>query len=543
MFNTKNKTLKKIFIFLALLFSIFNCFSQEKKIKILSSDISKVDEENFPNAVILIGNVKIAHDGATLECKKALFYKNKNIFKAIGEVVMEQGDSIIHYSDFANYNGNSKIAKSWGNVEVNNKEMKLSTDTLYFNRKKQVIYYPNNGTIQNKSDKLQSKTGIYDAKTKKFTAKTNVNVTTPENTLKSDHLDYYTNSKLIYLYGKSTITNLKDNSKIYAERGFYNTNNDISYFVKNTKLTHKNLTIFADSIYYDKKKGFASATNKIRVIDTINNIITKGNYAEIFEKKDSLFITNKAVGIIVKDKDSTYIHGDTIMVTGKPDKRIMKIYNNVKIFKSDLQGKCDSIHSSQVTGITKMFKNPVLWLNKSQITGEHIQFLSDLKTNKLDSLKILNNGFMVQKDSLNNDSFNQIKGRNIYGKFKNNKIETILVKGNAESLFFNVNEKNKKIETITQEMASDIEFTFKNNEIYQTKYINKSEGKTYPPSKFPKESYKLKGFIWREDERPKTKNDIFIKNNKKSSLKVEKEEILKAKELLTKENLKIENDK
>lgn len=527
--QSKLKTLKKLFL-LILSFYVSFSFSQTRKIKILSSDFSTVNEEKFPGATILSGNVKIAHEGATLDCKRALFYKNENLFKAVGEVVMEQGDSIIQYSDFANYNGNTKIAKSWGNVEVNDKEMKLSTDTLYFNRAKQILYYPNGGTIRDKTNTLKSLKGTYYTKNKKFTARSKVTVVNPDNKLESNHLDYYTNTNLAYLYGPSTITNLKDSTKIYAERGFYNTNTDVSYFVKNTKLFLKDRVVLADSMYYDKRKGFASATNKIKVIDTLNNMVTKGNYAEIFEKKDSLFIVDKAVGITVKDKDSMYVHGDTIMVTGKPEKRIVRTFHNVKIFKSDLQGKCDSIYTSQVTGLTKMYRSPILWSGKSQITGDSIQLLSNKKTEKLDSLFIFGNAFMIQKDSIDDKNFNQIKGRNMFGKFENNDIRTLLVKGNAESLYYNRNEETQKLETITKEIASDIEFTLEDNEIYETKYFVKSEGKTYPPSKFPEEDRKFKGFIWREDEQPKTKEDIFIKDAKIPPLKKGRTQIEAVKE-------------
>lgn len=534
--------MKKLFLFLLFTCSVFG-FSQTKKIQIISSEISTVDEEKFPDATILIGNVRIAHEGATLDCKRALLYKDKNLFKAVGEVIMEQGDSIIQYSDFANYDGNTKIAKSWGNVEANDKDMKLTTDTLYFDRTKQLLYYPSNGKIQDKKNTLKSRKGTYSTQTKKFTARTRVIVTNPDNKLESNHLDYYTNTKLAYLYGASTITNLKDSTKIYAERGFYNTNNDVSYFVKNTKLYLKDRTVFADSMYYDKPKGFASATYNIKVIDTVNNMVTKGNYAEIFEEKDSLFIVKRAVGITVKDKDSMYIHGDTIMVTGKPKNRIVRTFHNVKIFKSDLQGKCDSIYSSQVTGITKMFRDPVIWSGKNQITGDSIHILSDTITNKLDSLKIFNNGFMIQKDSVNDKLFNQIKGRNIYGKFEGNEIRTMLVKGNSESLYYNRNENTQILETITKEIASDIEFSFKNKTIYETKYFKQTEGTTYPPSEFPEDMSKFRGFIWREEERPLSKNDIFVKDGEKASIKNSKEtnnNIQKAKDNFIKESTKKE---
>ncbi|MBE7652422.1 hypothetical protein J2Q11_10365 [Tenacibaculum finnmarkense genomovar finnmarkense] len=505
--------MKKLFLFSFLIISIAS-FSQAKKIKILSTQLSTTDQEKYPDATILIGNVKMAHEGATLECKRALLYQKENIFKALGEVVIEQGDSIIQYSDFVLYNGNTKKATSWGNVEINDKEMKLSTDTLHFDRKNQLLYYPSGGTIRDKKNVLKSIRGTYFLKEKKFTAKSKVSVVNPQNKLESEHLDYYTNSHLAYLYGKSTITNLKDSTKVYCERGFYNTNTDVAYFVKNAKLFLKERTISADSLYYDKRQGFASATNNIKVIDTVQKMVTKGNYAELYEKKDSLFIIDKAVAITAIDKDSMYVAGDKILLTGKTNKRIIRIFNNVKIFKSDLQGKCDSIHTSQVSGLTRMFKNPIIWSGKNQITGDSIQLKNNTVTNKLDSLKVLKNAFMIQKDSLSEDDFNQIKGRNIYGKFEKSKLKTMLVKGNAESLYYNRNENTKKLETVTKEIASDIEFTFAENEIIETKYFKLSEGKTFPPSEFPSEEKKFRGFIWRGDEQPLSVDDLFKKDKK-----------------------------
>lgn len=505
--------MKRILLFL-LVSITFNLNSQTKKIQILSSEISTVDESRFPGATILIGNVKVAHEGATLDCKRALLYREKNVFQALGEVVIEQGDSIIQYSDFANYDANTKIAKSWGNVEVNDKEMKLSTDTLYFNRTDQILFYPTKGIIKDKINTLTSNKGTYFLEDKKFTAKTKVNVVNPDNILDSDHLDYYTNTNLAYIYGPSTVFNRKDSTKIYAERGFFDTDSDISYFVKNAKLFSKDKTVEADSLYYDKKRGFASATNRIKVIDTIQNMVVKGNYAEIFELQDSLFIIKKPVAISIMEKDSLYIHGDTILVTGKPEKRIIRTYHNVKIFKENLQGKCDSIHTNQETGLTKMFVDPILWSGKSQITGDSIHFKTSQTTNQLDSLFVLRNSFIIQKDSLDPNNFNQIKGRNIFGKFEDNDLRLMLVKGNAESLYYNRNDETLKLETITKEIASDIEFLLENNEVVQTKYFTKTEGNTFPPSQFPEEDRKFRGFLWREDEQPKKMEDIFIKDKK-----------------------------
>lgn len=519
-FCVKHKILKRIFFLFLILIPLF-ANTQIKKI-IYSAKIQDTNEEKYPGATLLIGNVIMNHEGAILTCQQALYYKKENFFKAIGNVLLKQGDTITQTSDYVDYDGNLKQALSWGNVVLKDPTMILTSDTLQFDRLNQKLYYKSYATIKDQTNTLRSKYGNYYLENKKFTATTQVNVLNPEHNLQSTNLDYYTDTGLTYFYGATTITNSKNKNRIYSEKGFYNTKTDISHFVKNAKLFLKERTIQGDSLYYDKKRGFASATNNIIVKDTVENFLTKGNYAELFELKDSLFIIKKAVAITIIDKDSMFVHGDTLLVTGKPDRRIIRIFNNVKIFKSDLQGKCDSIHTNQSTGLTRMFKTPVLWADENQITGDTIHLLSNIKTEKLDSLKVLNNSFINSKDSLSVDNFNQIKGRNIYGKFKDNSIKTLLVKGNAESLYYNRNEKNV-LESITKEISSNIEFTLTKGAIESIKYLKTTEGKTYPVSQLPEEVRKLKGFIWRENEQPKRMIDIFSKMNvKKSNIKSKK---------------------
>ena len=522
--------MKRIFL-LFLLFSTLVSFSQEKRKIEYKAEYQETDEDKFPGANILIGNVKMTHEGVVLTCQQALYYRKENFFKAIGKVLIKQGDTITQTSDYADYDANSKQALSWGNVVLKDPTMTLTTDTLQFDRLNQKLYYRTYATIRDATNTLRSKNGNYYLQNKKFTATTKVTVINPEHNLESNHLDYYTNSGLTYMYGPSTITNKQNSNKIYCERGFYNTKTDVSYFVKNAKLFLKERTVEGDSLYYDKRKGFASATNNIRVIDTVQNFVTKGNYAEIFEKKDSLFIIKKAVAISIIEKDSMFIHGDTLLVTGKPKKRIIRTYHNVKIFKSDLQGKCDSIHTNQETGLTRMFYNPVIWSDKNQITGDSIHLITNVITEKLDSLKVLNNAFIVSKDSLSKDDFNQIKGRNMFGKFKQNKLKLLLVKGNAESVYFNRNEETNVLETITKEVSSNIEFTLDNGVIESIKYLKKSDGKTYPPSMLPEDVRRLRGFVWRENEQPKKMEDIFVKG-KKDKLPINKKKKFNPKAIL-----------
>ena len=115
----------------------------------------------------------------------------------------------------------------------------------------------------------------------------------------------------------------------------------------------------------------------------------------------------------------------------------------------------------------------------------------------------------------------------MFGKFKENKLHLLLVKGNAESVYYNRNEETGIIETITKEISSNIEFTLEKGQIITIKYLKTSEGKTYPPSKFPQESRELIGFAWREAEQPKTKEAIFKDDNKEKAPAKSDKDIIK----------------
>jgi len=500
----------KNILFILIAFISIQSFSQSKRVKILKADNTFVKPE-YPGATIVLGNVFVEHEGATLRCDKAYIYQDIKLIKAIGNVIMNQGDTVFQYSKYADYDGLKKMATSWGDVLLKDELMELRTDTLHFDRINQHLYYKSGGTIKDTTNVLKSKIGNYYLRTNKFQAFNRVDVLNKDgSTLVSNHLDYYTSTGIADLYGPSTITT--DGNRIYTEKGHHNSKTNISHFLKNSKIFYGDRTIEGDSLYYNKNIEYASATGNIKVIDTTNNSFIKGNFAEYFKLKDSVYITDKAEAISIMENDSIHIHGDILMVTGKVEDRIVKAYNHVKIFKSDLQGKCDSLITFEKTGLTKLLTNPVLWAQGNQITGDTIHLISNTKTEQLDSLKVLNNAFMIQKDSA---GYSQLKGKNMYGKFLNNQLKTLDVVGNSEVVFYIRDEFNVLVGINKMMSSKNIFITLGDNQIEQVDFIQKPEGKTYPPSEFEKlnENEKLlKGFIWREDERPKKKEDIFIKD-------------------------------
>ena len=497
---------KYLIVTVVFLINFTTVFSQKtSKILIENSDFSDLNEYELPGAFLLTGNVRAVHDGVILTCNKAYYYKDENYIKAFGDVQMVQGDTLYLNGKYAEYNGNVKQAFATGNVSLTSPEMSLVTDTIYFDRVKQEAYYNSYGTIVNKENTLKSKSGKYYVAQKKYQFLTAVVLTNPQYTIKSNHLDYYTNSGHSYLFGPSTITG-KDNF-IYTENGFYDTKNNKAHFVKNSYLKYKDRLIKGDSLYYDRNKEFASATRNVKITDSINKAIIKGHYGEVYRNKDSLFITKRASVRYLIEKDSMFIHGKRIVVTGKVGERIIRAYNNVRFFKTDMSGKCDSLHSNQKVALTKLIGKPILWNYENQLTGDLMHLIGNNKTEKLDSLKVLNNAFIISKDTIGT-GFNQVKGQNLYGKFRDNKLYEVDVVKNTEVIYFMRNDKQELI-GINKNKSSSINMALEENTINTITFFNEVEGEIFPEKDLPENARKLKGFIWRGEERIKSKEEIF----------------------------------
>ncbi|MFH6605063.1 OstA-like protein [Maribacter algicola] len=483
--------------------------TEVKQINIVHGANFTKDEERFPGAFIFSKDdkqVQFEHEGADLWCDIAIHFQKENRLRAIGNVRVQQGDSVTMTSGKVNYDGNIKLAKAYENVVLTNTSMTLQTDTLRWDRENQQAYYQDFGTVVDSANTLTSEIGRYFMELKKFQFLDSVHIDNPQYILDSEQLDYYTTSKNAYMYGPSTITG--ETYKIYCERGFYDTKIESGYGIKNTRIDYNNRIIEGDSVYFDKATEFASATNNIKVTDTINKGVIRAHYAEVHKAKDSVFATKRAVSISLVEQDSLYMHGDTLMVTGKSDQRILRAFRNAKMFKTDMSGKCDSIHFEQRTGLTQLVRNPVLWNGENQMTGDSIHILSDVKTEKLDSLKVLENAFVVSLDSIGKTGYNQAKGVDLYGKFIDNELKIVDLVKNTEVIYYMYNDDQELI-GIDKTICSAIRITFANNDVEDLTFITNPDGDIFPESELPEESRKLNGFIWRGDERLMTKDDIF----------------------------------
>ncbi len=509
-----------ILTLLLCLFCIVNSYSQTSKKIDYTSDRTLKDENKYPGAIILskvTNQVYFIHEGIEIWCDQAIHYDEANFFKAYGNVRMQQGDTVTMQSKYAEYNGTTQFAFASGNVKMSRPLSSIETDTLFFDRVKQQAYYRSGGTVRDTASVLTSKIGRYYLDQDKYSFLSNVKVTNPKYVINSQQLDFYSDSGYAYLYGPTTI--VSETSTVYCERGFYDTRGDVGYFVKNSKINYENRVLEGDSLYFNRSKSFASGTNNIKVTDTLNHSLITGHYAEVYREKDSVFITKRAVAATLQDNDSIFIHSDTIMITGKPENRIVRGFYNVRLFKSDISGKSDSIYLNQKEGITKLInvnrdavssagkkRNPIIWSGNNQMTGDTIHILNNPVTEKLDSLKVFYDAFLIQKDSI--EGYNQVKGKELTGLFVENELQQVDIIKNTETIYFSRNEEQELI-GINKTLSSSIKILFENKEIRDIYYYKQIDGTMTPPEEFPENARELPGFNWRGDEQLLQKSDLF----------------------------------
>ncbi len=287
-------------------------------------------------------------------------------------------------------------------------------------------------------------------------------------------------------------------------------------------------TLKADSVIDHSKK--INKTNKLNkavnknLPDSLNGkkdkkvvedlILVKNNYSKDtvgIKNLDTLITQKRQIDtnkIFSDQSDTTLKQSDlTKNEVSKKDTiiRFFIAFHNVKIFNDSLQSVADSLYYSTEDSIFRLFKNPLVFSNNSQIAGDTIYIYT--KNQKADRLFVFDNGIIINK--LNSRMYNQIAGRTLNGYFKNGELDYMRAKGfPAESIFYPQDDDSAFV-GMNRSKGDIIDLYFKKKEINKVKFVNNVEGTLYPIRQIPEKQRLLKNFLWQDKRRPKNKLELF----------------------------------
>ena len=456
----------------------------------------------------LIGNVKMRHDSAYFFCDSAYFFEKTNSFNAFQNVHIIVNDSVEIFSDLLDYDGNTRFAEFFDNVKLMDDSTILLTEYLTYDRNLHLACYPDSATTYRGDKTLISCIGYYRDDLKEFSFFENVEVTSPKCQMFTDTLYYNTNIEKMWFEGPTIIIN--EENTLDGEHGYYLVDEDIAFLDKRPVMRNETQRMKSDSMYYNRNIGLAKAYDHVDMIDTSYKVVMRGNYVEMWENKGLSFATDSAYAISYDNdnSDSLYIHGDTLfMYFDKQKEEAKKLIarRNVRFFKSDMQGKCDTLTYLVADSTIRMRVNPILWAEDSQMTGIDIDI--KIKDQAIDWVLQKGNAFIISQDTV--EGFNQIKGTDITSRFKDGGIHRVNVDGDKAETIYWIRDDDGSLIGIDVSNSETMVIEMENQNISIIKSFKAISETMYPESDLSESSRYLQGFKWHDEARPRDKDDIF----------------------------------
>ena len=492
----------------------------KSKVYLLHSDVLKKSKDNpRPDAQILVGDVVFRHDSIYMYCDSACFYEKSNSLEAFDNVKMVQGDTLFLYGDYLFYDGNIQIAQVRNHVRMENRTITLTTDSLNYDRVENLGYYFDGGTLMDESNVLTSDWGEYSPATKISTFHYDVKLVNEQFTLYSDTLRYHTTTKIANIVGPSDIES--DANHIYSEQGFYNTASGQAELLNRSVLSNEGKTLTGDSLFYDRNRGIGEAFGHVVFLDTINKNKLSGEYCFYNQLTSYAFATDKAVATDFSQGDSLFIHADTLQMftfhlNTDSVYREARAFHKVRIYRTDIQGVCDSLVFSSKDSCLTMYRDPILWNKQQQLLGEEIMIYMNDST--VDRAHIHNQALTVERiDSVN---YNQVTGQDMKAYFKNGDMRQVEVIGSVRLVYYPM-EKDSTLMGMNVLETGRLNL-FLENRKWKRIWMPKANGVLYPMNQLPPEKMKLDNFAWFDYIRPLNKQDIFNWRGKKAGQELKK---------------------
>jgi lipopolysaccharide export system protein LptA len=507
-----------------------------KLIHLVTADLFRMikKESDSGELNILSGHVVMKQGNTTFYCDSAIQDPRRNSFEAFGNIHINDRDSIHTYSQYLKYTGDNRTAVLKKKVKLTDGKGVLTTEELQYDLGAKIGTYVNGGKVVNKTTTLTSREGYYYADTHEVYFKKEVKLKDPEYRMDTDTLLYSLDQELATFVAPTVINDGK--TTIRTKSGFYDLKNGNASFGERPIIEDSSQKIIAENIIYDKKSGKGSATGNVLYRDTAQGVTILAGETLFNNNSNEVLATKKPVMILKQENDSIYISGDTLYSAVKTDTvwkdmdsesfkkqstdtlkivspkvpiqvdsiRFFQAYHHVRIFSDSLQGVCDSLQYSSRDSVFRMFRDPILWSNANQISGDTVYLFT--KNKQPDHVQVFENAFAIGRTR--EGFFNQIKGNTINGSFVDGKMDFIRAKGNAESIYY-LQDQDSAYVGMNYSHADAITLYFGENGLRRVSWVNGVEGTSYPLRQIPSDKKELRHFQWLDEKRPKTRLDLF----------------------------------
>ena len=422
------------FLFAVISFSTIIAQEEDESIIVIGDSlIGKMIEGESIREVI--GNVTLTQGKVVVTCNRAIQYLARNEAELIGSVVVKQ-DSLTIMTEQGFYFGNSQITKSVSGIILDDQKVILSADSgeYFFNEDK--AYFETNVTLIDSVMTLTADELTYFQYDDRALAVGNVTIMDQDNVITADSLDHFRNTKKSIADG---------NVKI---------------------ISHDNNTIiFGDHLedYAQKKYTLINENPVLLQIDTIS---TAGDDSVESFRIDSLIIKCE------------------VMEGLRDTSNIFRAIDSVKIIRGEFASVNDFtlyLRTDEKIITEKMSegKNPILWYENSQLTGDSITIYLD--DSEIKSLDVTSNAFMLSQSKLYPERFDQTSSNNLQMHFEESNIKRSIFEGSVFSIYYMFEDEEPNGLTKSSSKSATILFT--DNEVNEVRLYGSPTSEYHPENK------------------------------------------------------------
>lgn len=488
---------------------------QPNRVFLERADSLVVDPQE-PDVQVLVGSVVFRRGDMFMYCDSARFYTSPALpadsMEAFGNIRMEQGDTLFLYGDEMEYSGTEQRATVYGmarDVRLINRDVTLEAPVLNYSLSMNLGYYDQGGKLTDPQNTLTSFEGEYAPPTKEANFYRRVRLTGTND--KGDTVHVLTDT---LLYNTTTrVAELPVFSRILGEKGDVITTNGLFDTASNTatlldrSIVHTNdgNTLTGDSIVFDRTTGIGEAFGSMVLTDSARSLRLEGDYGYFNQQIDSAYATGHARALEFSKPDTLYLHGREIRTFQTPDSlRLMVANPDVRFWRIDLQGVCDSMTFVQQDSMLYMNGNPMLWNENRQIFGNTIKI--HLNDSTVDRAELPDFGFVAEE--VEDEFFNQMSGKSMIAKFESGELRELDVNGSVQAIML-PEENDSTINKIVSIESSFLEAFFMGRDIERARMWPETTGTVTPIYLARRSMLYLPKFRWETALRPTGPDDIF----------------------------------
>ncbi|MFN4255130.1 MAG: OstA-like protein [Saprospiraceae bacterium] len=457
----------------------------------------------------------VLHNGKSqLKSRRGRYDVNAHEIFFKGDVLVTDPDFTVR-TDTMNFNTETQIVRFVAPTLISQRESKIYCESGFYDIENDFAEFDLNPQYERKDQRGRAKKMRYDGTTKEYTLEGDAYIEEKTQRVEADVVKYNTDTEVAVLIGNA---HFRDSAQdITGERIRYDERQKKYQITGRSRVVDKQNIIVADSLDFNDELGSGLAVGNVVWVDTASDYTILAARMD-YNKRSEFIEANGGFGGSKRPLMKSLIERDTLymsaerLVSFKPDStadtRLLLAFRDVRIFKSDLQAVCDSLSYSSADSVFRFYsltnRQPLIWSDTSQFSADTIRMA--LKDKKLDKIWLRQNAFVINsEDEL---AFNQIKGRNCTATFRDDEVREMLVDGNAEAVYYALDDKRAYI-GVNQSQCAEMRLFFGDNKVNSIKFYAQPKGSFTPMKKAPPGGTRLPGFFWETKRRPRQLADLF----------------------------------